>query len=324
MKYKRTHFIGCLVGIALAAACGGQVAPDEPGAGASDSELATHQQDLTVPPIQPAELGRAFDSQSQELLFRSCVSGEPDLGTDAIGVLQTEHNLSFSDVLDKVAGSVDVGFQIAVVKAGAGASIANQHASTSLAETTHLVWISNTKSDLFKPDSIHVNGNGQLVLDTRPGELQKLCGDEFITEVKRGASFLATLKLEFLNDEDRRELQGKLNVDVSAGLVRVDGSLNSVDQAKLRRTSLSVMVKQDGGRPERMLGILPDALMTCSLENRAPCLQVFENLIKYGRDDFSVQVAERLQQNVLGYLGRQRREQQAARDRATAACSHGR
>lgn len=300
----------CL-GILLACACG-QVAPD--GAttlAGDDSEPRTREQTLTLPPVEPAELGRAYDSQSQTLLFRSCLTGAPSLGPVAEGELQAAHNLSFDQVLDKVTGSIDVGFQLAVVKAGAGASIANQHASSALAETFHMAWVAKTKSDVLMPETIRVNDNGQRAIDTQQPRLQKLCGDEFIAEMQRGASFLATLKLEFLNNEDRRELQGKLRVNVPAGAVEVDGSLSSVNEAKLRRTSLSVLVQQGGGHPERMLGILPDGLMTCSLENRDPCLKTFENLIKYAREDFSQQIRERDLQNVLGYRTKRYEDSQA-------------
>lgn len=299
--------VGCLT---AASAPSGEGTLDE-NAAPDDITLATQSEALTIPVTEPAELGRAYDSQSQSLLFRSCLEGEAGLGQTAVGELEASNNFSFDEVLDKVTGSLDIGVQLAVVKAGAGASIANQHASTHLAETMHLSWVAATKSDVLLPGSIQVNAVGQRAIDTRQSQLQQQCGDEFIAEVKRGASFIATLKVEYLNETDRRDLQGKLRVNLPGGKVDVDGSLSSVDESKLRRTNLSVLVQQNGGHPERMLGILPDGLMTCSLENREPCLRTFENLIRYARDDFSQQITDRDLQTVLGYSTKRYADSQA-------------
>lgn len=243
-------------------------------------DIDSRAQDLSEIPASvtsTAGLGRAYDSQRKKLFFRNCVTGESRLGGNRHSSLSIERNMSFDAVIEALDGNLSVGFTLPVIKADAGATVANNHSATALSETHHLVWVGVAETESLLPESVRP-------VDRylgRPDLLESRCGNEFITEIYRGASILATLRLEFVNREDREALGGKLNVVLPTALVNFGAGLSDVDQGKLQRTTLSVQVEQRGGAPEGLLDIVPTNVMTCTLENRDPCLTVFSELITY-------------------------------------------
>jgi len=278
----------------LAAACG-----SEPG-----NSVSTTQQDLsTISAAQSdtAVLGQAYHTNSKKLMNLSCVEGESELRGNSLSQLSYERDMNFNDVLNTLAGGLSIGLNLPVVSAEASANIAKKHASTEYSETHHLKWVGAAKKEVFKPNTLRLSALGKNYSENQSNLLENRCGDEFITEVSRGASFFATMKVDFFNSEDRLEVGGKIKVNVLAGLVSAEGSLQFVDADVKKRTKLSVQVEQRGGRPERLLTVLPDNVMYCTLEDPSPCLAVFGNLISYARNDFAQQLSDVTQYNVLQY-----------------------
>ena len=104
---------------------------------------------------------------------------------------------------DALSGSLSVGLTIPVIKAQAGAKLAIAHSRTSYTETQHLLALITAPSDVLNPDTIAVAPSYTSLAGTPDAE--KRCGNEFISEVRRGASLIATLKIEFLNKTDQQD-----------------------------------------------------------------------------------------------------------------------
>lgn len=272
--------------------------PDEVSVGTLRQAMSS----ISAAQTDTAVLGQAYHSDQKKVMNLSCVAGESELRGNSVSELSYEKDMSFDDMLNSLAGGLSVGFKLPVVSAEASAELATKHASTSLSETHHLVWVGSAKKEVFRSGTLKLSELGEYYANTRTDLLESRCGNEFITEVHRGASFHATMKIEFFNSEDRLEIGGKVKVNVLVDLVDVEGSLKYVDENKKKRTKLSVQVVQRGGRPEGLLTIIPENVMYCSLDDPTPCLAVFRNLILYAKNDFSAQLTNDVQYNVLKYV----------------------
>lgn len=269
------------------------------------SLLGTAKQELsTISSAQTdtAVLGTAYHTERKKVFNLQCVRGQSELRGNSLSELSYQRDMNFSTTLNTLAGGLSVGLSLPVVSAEASARIATKHASDELSETHHLSWVGNAQKEVFKAGTLQLTPEGAHYATNRPDLLEDRCGNEFVTEVHRGASLLATLKIEFFSSQDRLEVGGKINVNILAGLVEAEGSLDFVEEEKKKRTKISVQVVQRGGRPERLLTIIPDNVMYCSLKDPAPCFAVFGNLINYAKNDFSAQLAEIDRYNVLKYV----------------------
>lgn len=293
---KPRFVVPILLGVLLSA-CGAE-------SGGSESLVSIHQDLSSISAAQTdtAVLGQAYHTEHQKVMNLNCVEGASELRGNSVSQLSYEQDMNFNDVLNTLAGGLSVGITLPVVSAEASANVATKHASTELSETHHLVWVGTAKKEVFTAGAVHLSTLGTFYSEQRPDLLEERCGNEFITEVHRGASFFGTMKIEFFNSEDRLEIGGKIKVNVLDGLVQADGSLQFVDSNKKKRTKLSVQVEQRGGRPERLLTIIPDNVMYCTLDDPSPCLAVFGNLITYARNDFATQLQDVTQYNVLKYV----------------------
>lgn len=272
--------------------------PDGEPLSAISSSLAVVSPELSTVGV----LGQAYDKRKQTLFNLNCVEGETEVRGNSRGSIKFRRDQSFDQLFDSISGSLSVGLSLPVVKAQAGASIARSHASTELSETYHLVWEGAEKTEVFVPSSLKLSEDGQFYAENESSRLEELCGDEFITEIHKGASFLATLKVDFLNSEDRNELQGMLDVSVLGGVVEVKGELERIDEEKKRRTTVSLLVEQEGGRPEQLLDILPDNVVTCGLDDPEPCLEAFRRVIGYTRESLRKQLEDESEYNVVKYV----------------------
>jgi hypothetical protein len=296
MRSLMSRIIPLFVPIAALPACGEEAGSPEVGS----SQQATST--ISGAQTDTATLGQAVHTGRNQVMNLGCVQGRSELRGNSVAELTYQKDMAFNDTLNTLAGGLSVGITLPVVSAEASAKIASKHASTELSETHHLVWVGAAKKEVFVPGSLQLSSQGNFYAFTRADLLEQRCGNEFISEVHRGASFFATMKVGFFNSQDRLEIGGKIKVNVLAGLVKAEGSLDFVDENVKKRTSLSVQVVQNGGRPERILTILPDNIMYCTLEEPTPCLEVFGNLISYARNDFAQQLADVNQYNVLKYV----------------------
>lgn len=247
-------------------------------------------------------LGQAVNTASEQMYNLKCVQGYTEFRDGTQSHIRYVKDMSFEDVLNTLSGQVGLGFTYQIVKVGAEANIAKRWGHNSLSETHTFSWVSTPKVETFKLESLGVSPQGFLYAQDAPDDLQNRCGDEFVSEVHRGAMVMANLRIDYLNEQDQFEVGGKLSVDVVGGLVSVEGGLENVNQQVKERSKMSFEVIQKGGDPERLAQILPESLVTCSMSNPEPCLQAMSNVLTYMREDFWQQLDDINKYNPMKYV----------------------
>ena len=248
-----------------------------------------------------AMLGQGVDSLRFEVLGSKCLEGTTVEQTNTLSDLRYSKDLSFEQIYSKISGNLEAGFDFPTVKAGGSVDIAKQWGTDTYSETHHVYWLAVSGQAFYLPGSLALSETGALVSERQPQNLYRICGDEYIAKIFRGAFIMATLRMDFVNAYDKTDLSGKLTVDVGAGRVAVDGSLQYVSQKKKERSQITIGIRQFGGDPQGLLGILDQDILTCSMANMGPCLQTFANLMVYMRDDFRRQLADPQSWNILKY-----------------------
>ncbi|TMP84988.1 hypothetical protein CWC05_19180, partial [Pseudoalteromonas ruthenica] len=62
--------------------------------------------------------------------------------------------------------------------------------------------------------------------------------------------------------------------------------LQKLDDSKRQSIKISVSGYQSGGDPNRLLSIIPNGIMRCTLLNPEPCFALFESAVKYLKTDY--------------------------------------
>jgi hypothetical protein len=251
-----------------------------------------------------ATLGQAYNSKSMKVLNLPCITGTMEELGNQEGSLIFDRDMSFEKLLKTISGELSVGVKLPVVSVDASANIAAENSKDELSETYHLFWNGIRKKKVLTPGTLKLTEDGDFYSQFQSDALEQKCGDEFITEISLGAQFMATLRVDFLNEQDKMDVGGKINVDVYMGLVGVDGSLNVVDDKVKRRTKVKLSVIQKGGDPGKLIKHLPEKLVECTMSAPNNCLQAFREIMLYAKGDFAQQLEDSSNYNVLGYTTR--------------------
>ncbi|WP_141734140.1 internalin [Oligoflexus tunisiensis] len=261
------------------------------------SEVPSTHSDTGVP-------GQAYHSDKRKLLNVSCIEGEV---TEQLGNVTAEfelkQDLGFNDLIDRLGGKLSVDTNFPTIRAGASARYATENTASVNANSYNFFWRATPKKRVLKRNTdgtYRLSAFGQEVAKTPAFALDR-CGDEFITSIEYGAMLNVTLKMEFRNEQDKRDIGGNLTVDVTAGVVRVDGKLDYLDQTVKKSVKITVEAQQHGGDPLQLLQIIPDNLVTCSLDNPSLCFSVFAEAIKYAKNDLAGQFTSLDSYNVVKY-----------------------
>jgi len=115
--------------------------------------------------------------------------------------------------------------------------------------------------------------------------LQEIIGDEYVEAVEYGSWLIVSLKFEYLNSQDKKDIGGQIQVDWAGG-VNVDGggSFSNIDRANT--VKVSIYAEQFGGNTGRLDNILASNILSCSLNSPTSCFSTFSAAIDYMRDDY--------------------------------------
>ncbi|MCJ8268528.1 MAG: hypothetical protein MJK04_03910, partial [Psychrosphaera sp.] len=142
---------------------------------------------------------------------------------------------------------------------------------------------------------------GDTLANQFQGNLLALAGDSYISEIEYGAQLLVNMKIEYLSEEHKSEIGGYLGVEYGSGNIGIDvkGELSYVD-SELKK-SVTVRAIQKGGDPTQLLNIIPDNIISCSLDNYEPCFTLFQQASDYAKNDFDNQFNSLSDYNVVRY-----------------------
>ncbi|WP_274053819.1 hypothetical protein [Thalassomonas haliotis] len=253
-------------------------------------------------------LGTAYNSDKMEILNVQPVAGKT---VETLGNTQVQfeliNNASYDEVLRQLNGNVDVGVSFPVVRVNAGGHIAKEMSSTEFSNTYTFQASLTPKKRVLKPLDENVGFTltpvGDTLANQYQGQLMNLAGDSFITEIEYGAQLLVNMKIEYLSEQHKSDIGGYLGVDYGAGNIgiSVDGKLNYIDEDLKKSVRITVRALQKGGDPKQLLSVIPNNIISCSLDNYEPCFTMFEQAVNYAKDDFGNQFNALSDYNVVRY-----------------------
>ena len=292
---KRQRYAKFLAVLALTA-CGG---PTNPETELSYDEIPASHSDTGV-------LGQAYSKLHKRLLNLKCLDGEAIVRGNEIGELKYERDMNYKRVTDILNGELSLGVEFPMINAGASARIALEQSADEYSETHTFYWSGIHRKETFALGSLTPSAVGQRYIETANDALLEKCGDEYVSEIQYGAVLMGTLRIDFLNQQDKNEYGGALNIGIKGGIVNVEGDLKKIDQDVKKRIRVSVLAQQFGGDATGLLQVIPQNIVSCSLEDINPCLETINNLVSYGNGDFRDSLTQADQPmanwNVLKYV----------------------
>lgn len=254
-------------------------------------------------PLKP-QLGDGFDSVSSEVLKIPCVSGETERAGNTVGQVKYARNLKFQEIMSQFGGGLNLGlpewagFQ-------AGFEYARENHSGQLSDTHSIFLTATPKSLLFKPASLELTPTVREILSSdQKAEIHKYCGDEFVAQVDLGATLMATLKVDFASERDKREFNANADLRIALGDAKAElgGKIDNLSESVRTNTQITIRALQLGGTPGELFAILPDKTVVCNLTDLTPCLEIFANVIAYAQSGFKTQLDDAHSYNVVRVL----------------------
>lgn len=236
-----------------------------------------------------AFLGSVYDIPRDNIVNQLCVGGESvDTQGDTIAEYKLIADLSFRQAYKTLNGSVSGELNYPIVRAGAGAHLAEEFADTSSTKSFHMFYRMQPKKRVLDPRTLWLTEYGKKVAESGR-DIYEACGDSFITGKEFGGSIHASLKFNFRNTYDKQNIGGHIKIGKGAGKVKVvklEGSLDFLDEKTANSVGISIIVKQFGGDPTRLSKIIVPEAVHCKLTDASKCLEAFEAVSRYAKEDF--------------------------------------
>ncbi len=253
-------------------------------------------------------LGTGYNSNTKTFLNVQTVDGSVDESTGNTQVsFELVNNGTYEDVLRQLNGNVDADVSFPVVRVDAGGHIAKEMASTEFSNTYTFQASLTPKKRVLRPinesTGFTLTEAGDAIAQKYQSKMLRLAGDSFVTEIEYGAQLLINLKIEYLSEQHKSDIGGYLGVSYGAGSIgiSVDGKLNYIDEDLKRSVRITVRALQRGGDPKQLLNVIPNNIISCSLDNYSPCFDMFEQVVSYAKNDFGDQFNGLSDYNVVRY-----------------------
>jgi hypothetical protein len=214
---------------------------------------------------------------------------------------------SHKSVLDSITGGASADLKFSSVDVSGNIAIANEAAADSYVGTYTLFARVKPEKAVMLPEVESEGGvAASLLTGTGTGlqptsqftgwqgvvgngePLMNKVGDEFIHAVEYGSWLMVTLKFEYRNAQDKKDIGGQLSVNWAGG-VDASGSANfsSIDNASTVNVTISAY--QYGGESQDLTAIIPNNLLSCRLNNPTDCFDLFSNTVSYMKNDYPAQ-----------------------------------
>jgi hypothetical protein len=234
-------------------------------------------------------LGTAYHSEHEGFYTVTAVQGTEDetYGNTEMD-LTVGVDIGYSQMYNMLDGKLGASLNVPTVSASIGASYAKENAADNYTGSYTLFMSLTPKKKILVPNDnsgFQATQDATNIVNANPGNKFEDIGDEFVTAIEYGSQIMVNLKFEYKNAEDKVKWGGQLDVDW-VGTVDVSGSLTSIDNNIKNTIKISVSAIQMGGDEDRILTVLPDRLMECTMVNPKPCFDIFANTITYMKTDY--------------------------------------
>lgn len=275
-----------------------------------------------------AGLGSGFNQEKGRFAGFPCVKGTVTPETEATSTFSSDSNLTFESLAERLFGHIDITIPITPVISGTGEfELTNEFSSNEYSQTIVNSYEVHQGSEAFRAEDVEsqkldaMDSWSGVADDTRTARRIDLCGTEYVSRVDRGALVTSMMKIEFRNSRDMRKWSGGVGVSLFGGFAHAKLNIDKIDEDIRRSTVVTVAVTQRGGDPEGLLKILPDdageteilgvdgqwvkqpgiGVMTCTLDNMAPCIEFYRDILAYMKDDVPYQIHGGKNGAILGF-----------------------
>ena len=214
---------------------------------------------------------------------------------------------SHKSVLDSISGGASADLKFSTVDVSGNIAIANETAADSYVGTYTLFARVKPEKAVMLPEveseggiaASELTGTGTGLQPTGSflgwqgilgnGEpLMNKVGDEFIQAIEYGSWLMVTLKFEYRNAQDKKDIGGQLSVNWAGG-VDANGSANFSSIENAGTVDVTISAYQYGGDSQELATIIPSGLLSCRLNNPTACFDLFENAVTYMKTDYPEQ-----------------------------------
>lgn len=254
-----------------------------------------------------AQLGMPYNTHTKEIHNFICVNAAIDNQSGAPSAsFNFEHNMDYRKTMNALTGTLSVGIDYPLVKLDAGANIVDEFRSDEYSSS----W---TAYAIAIPDVVRLNPsqNGfqlsskcqeysSLFSNDTEGMMSK-AGDEFISQINRGASLLVQMRLNFANrhQKDTWDANAKYS-SIGTWKLQIEGYLENLSEKEKNSISVEIKAYQNGGEAASLAEILPNNVMSCSTSDIQACEEAFEQALTYA-NDFGSQLTDADNYNVLSF-----------------------
>ncbi|NQZ05699.1 MAG: fibrobacter succinogenes major paralogous domain-containing protein [Algicola sp.] len=259
-------------------------------------------------------LGTAYNSASKRFLNFQAVKGIREEEGISDSNVYAKQNMSYRETLSRLSGSVTVDIDMPVLQLDAGASLALESSSSAFTSSWSVSVLNTTPSHALGNEigltelSMSIAGQTIAAKNLTGSALLEAVGDSYIVEIEYGTQLFVSMTAQYRSQADKELVEGYINADLAAGLASVTAEGRAERQELKNSVKLTVKAHQYGGDPTGLLAIVPEGIITCTLQNPDPCTEMFGNAIRYakgigeydgvGFEDKTLEISDA---NVLGY-----------------------
>ena len=236
-----------------------------------------------------ATLGSSYHTEQEAFGAARCIAAP--VSTPAG---KAEADLDFSESMSEDKVSSELGFTVGmkarfgIVKASAGASFLKESSSSALSVSA--VWESSYKFPVSKLilDNSQLSDIGKNVM-ANPAQSDerwsKTCGDEFVTELTRGAKLFFSVRVDFASEQDKNAFSADFSL--SGPFAGVQTTMKQASERFGRRTKVTVSAFQIGGDVSKISEIFGQTdegrgqFLQCTLGDFENCGKVIESAVNY-------------------------------------------
>jgi hypothetical protein len=233
-----------------------------------------------------ADLGYAYQSEKEAVVGSACVKGKANNTSGTPNA-----TFSFDQSLSEQQASKELGVgaggraRFGVVEASATATFMQNAVSDDYSISG--VWLSEYRlpTEILENPSPNEIGTSVRGNDERWAQT---CGDEFVSEITRGAKLFFSIRVDFSSKEEKRSFSSQFTI--AGPLFSAEGNLNSASREFSRNTKVTVAAFQLGGDVSKLTGIFPDTdtgragFVQCTLGDFSKCADMISSALKYATD----------------------------------------
>lgn len=240
-------------------------------------------------------LGAAYDTDREAFIGQGCVAGLLAPTGAAMSTFSFQQSLSEKQAADELGFSAGARVSYGVVTASASAQFMKSSVSTGYSVSA--VWLSEYRlptDTLTKPALSDVG----TVVSSNPDQWVGTCGNEYVTEIVRGAKLFFSIRVDFSSKEEKQRFEAKFSL--SGPLYSASADLETASREFSQDSTVTVSALQIGGDVSKVTGLFAAdeqgrlGFVKCSLGDFEKCAQVVSQALKYAtdtRDGFPAQIA---------------------------------